>query len=71
MEAIEAGAQGLLERQNAPPDAPQRDLVTTSAGESPSLSIQAHTVEEAADQTLARQATGLLGKACMVAWMFC
>ena len=55
-EAVAAGHQGHLERQNAPPIVPQREATTLA------LKVrQFSTVEEAADQTLARQAIGLLG----------
>jgi len=62
-EAIAAGAQGLLERQNAPPEVPQRESTPLRAGVPFATMDQIHSVEEAADQTLARQATGLLGNA--------
>ena len=60
-EAIAAGNRGFLERRNAPPVVAQ-PAVRHLTG-LPSVEIkEIRTVEEAADQTLARQATGLLGE---------
>ena len=55
-EAVAAGHQGQLERRSTDAVVPRQEKVLPS-------SISAHTsaVEEAADQALARQATGLLG----------